>query len=169
MITTIGVYKTRAEADAAIVELKDFGVSGSEISYLHLDKDGDVKDEQSANKVGKGAVAGAATGAVLGAIAGLVVANGVLPGLGTFFVAGPLAAALGLGGAAATTVAGAATGAAAGGLIGALASLGVDKEDATLYEEMIRRGDILVVVRADVDPKAVFLKTNASELRQYRT
>ncbi len=170
MITTIGVYATHGVADATIKELKDFGISGDDISYLYVDQKGEIKDEQAGTKIGAGAAVGAGAGAVIGAIAGLVVANGVLPGLGSLFVAGPLAAALGLSGAAATTVAGAATGAAAGGLIGALASLGVDKEDARLYEDLVRGGDALLVVRSNTEgAKAILERAGAKEIREYRS
>lgn len=167
---TMGVYETHADAEAAIKELTAFGVKDEDISYVYTDSSGDVTDRQTGEKVGAGAVGGATTGAVLGAIAGLAVANGVLPGLGTLFVAGPLAAALGFTGAAATTVAGAATGAAAGGLVGALTHLGVNSADAELYEDMVRKGDVLVIARTDSeDTKDVFSRTNALEVRDYHS
>ena len=113
MSTIIGVFKDRYKAEAAINEIKSMGVADTDISCIYKDKDGDAKDSQTGDKVGSGAVTGATTGTVLGTIAGLVVANGILPGLGTLFVAGPIATALGFTGAAATAIAGAATGAAA--------------------------------------------------------
>ena len=164
----MGVYKTHAEAEQAIKELVAFGVKDSDISYIYTDSDGDMTDAQSGEKVGAGAAAGATTGAIVGGIAGLVVANGILPGLGSLFVAGPLAAALGLTGVAATTVAGAATGAAAGGLLGALSQLGVDDTEAQLYESSVQRGDVLVIARTDSNAtKEVFERTRAIEVREY--
>lgn len=166
--TTIGVYETHADAEVAINELKACGVDHDDISYVYTDSKGNVSDGQTGEKMGSGAAGGAATGAVIGALAGLVVANGILPGIGTLFVAGPVATALGFTGAAATTVAGATTGAAAGGLIGALSNLSVDKEDAALYENLVRKGDVLVIARSDAAGMAyVFKKTNAMEVREY--
>lgn len=166
--TTIGVFSNKQKAELAINDLRDKGVMDKEISCVYTDKDGDVKDSQTGEKMGSGAAAGATTGAVIGTIAGLVVANGILPGLGTLFVAGPLAAALGLTGAVATTVAGAATGAAAGGLIGAFSKLGVAKEDAELYERHIRKGEVVVICRSEADDiMEVFTRHNAVEVRQY--
>jgi uncharacterized membrane protein len=161
---------THTDAGAAITELKHAGVADENISYIYTNKDGEIKDDQTGEHVGDGATTGATTGAVIGAIAGLVVANGILPGLGSLIVAGPLAVALGFTGAAATTVAGAMTGAAAGGIIGALTGLGVNEEDAKLYESYVQKGDVLIVVRSDAheDLKPIFLKTNAIELREYR-
>lgn len=166
--TTTGVVPSIKTAEFVIHDLKEIGVSDSEISCVYTNNDGDVKDSQTGEKIGEGAAAGAATGAVLGTVAGLVVANGILPGLGTLFVAGPLAAALGFTGAAATTVAAAATGAAAGGLIGGLSNLGVAKEDAELYQKHIQKGSVLIICRADdMDVASVFKKHNATEVRQY--
>jgi hypothetical protein len=167
MNTTLGVFTTHKQAEDAIQEFKGFGISDADLSYVYVNKDGEITNATTGNKVGAGAAAGATTGAVVGAIAGLVVANGILPGLGTLFVAGPLAAALGFTGAAATAVAGAATGAAAGGFIGALGGLGVSDDDAKLYEDLVRAGDILVITRSNLRTKDIFMKTGATEVREY--
>lgn len=166
--TTVGVFSTREKAEMVINDLREMGVSDKEISCVYTNHDGVVKNSQTGEKVGSGAVSGATTGALLGTIAGLVVANGLLPGLGTLFVAGPLAAALGLTGATATTVAAAATGAAAGGLLGGLSQLGVAAEDVHVYEESVQRGGVLVVSKSDhVDVIDEFKKHGATEVRQY--
>lgn len=166
--TTLGVFPNKAKAESVIENLKEEGVMNTEISCVYTNEKGTVKDSQTDEKVGVGAATGATTGAVIGTIAGLAVANGILPGLGTLFVAGPLAAALGLTGATATAVAGAATGAAAGGLIGGLSKLGVDGKDAELYEKLVEKGDVLVICRSDNDNvKEIFNTNNASEVRQY--
>src|SRR3989338_5542094 len=168
MNTTAGIFATHAAAEQAIRELKAFGVPESDLSYVYVDVAGNMQDAITDTKVGSGAASGATTGAVVGAIAGLVVANGILPGLGTLFVAGPLAVALGFTGAAATTVAGAATGAAAGGLIGALAGLGVSNDDAMIYEAMVRKGDVLVIARTPrLVTKDIFIRASAREVREY--
>ncbi len=170
MSTIIGVFKDRYKAEAAINEIKEMGVADTDISCIYKDSDGDAKDSQTGEKVGSGAVKGATAGGALGAIAGLVVANGILPGLGTLFVAGPLAAALGFTGAAATAVAGAATGAAAGGLIGALSQFGISAKDAELYEEYVRKGEALVIVKTDSEKYDVlgwFRNKGAEEVRNY--
>ena len=166
--TTSGVFSNRRDAELVINDLKNIGVSDKEISCVYTDREGELKDSQTGEKIGSGAATGATTGAVIGTIAGLVVANGVLPGLGTLFVVGPLATALGLTGAVATTVAGAATGAAAGGLIGALSNLGISKEDAELYEKRIHTGGALVICRSEeTEVINVFKKHDAVEIRQY--
>ncbi len=166
MNTTVGVFATHDEAEKAIAELRAFGVAEADLSYMYVDIDGKMHDEVS--KVGAGTASGATAGAVIGAIAGLVVANGILPGLGTLFVAGPLAGALGLTGAVATTAAGAATGLAAGGILGALGNIGISSTDAVMYKSLVERGDILVVAKSnDILIKDVFIKAGAKEIRQY--
>lgn len=165
---TLGIYKTHAEAESAIKQLIALGIPQDDISYVYSDKKGEMTDGDVGETMAQGAVDGGAVGAVIGGIAGLVVANGILPGLGSLFVAGPLAAALGLTGVAATTVAGAATGAAAGGLIGALTNMGVGDNDASKYQTYIEQGEILVAAKTD-NPNAreVLEKTNAREIQEY--
>jgi uncharacterized membrane protein len=166
--TTAGIFTDRAGAEEAIEGIKQVGVATGDISCVYKDEEGDMHDAQTGEKMGTGAAKGATTGAVIGAIAGLGVANGILPGLGTLFVAGPLAAALGLTGAVATTAAGAATGAVAGGLIGALTNLGIHKEDAELYEKHVSSGDVLVVTHSDAPRVAEVLASHgATEIREY--
>ena len=167
-MTTIGVFTTHASARAAIDDLRTMGVSDTDISYLYTNIDGDIKDGHSDSKLGEGTAAGATAGAVLGAIAGFAVANLVLPGVGTLLVAGPIATALGLTGVAASTAAGAMTGLAAGGLIGALVNLGVSEEDAKLYEDLVRSGNVLVVAREGaVSAREVFMKHGAKQIGTY--
>ena len=166
-MTTVGVYSTHADAQRAIEELRAFGVADADISYLYTNVQGDVTDGNSGDKVASGTGTGATTGAVLGAIAGLAVAEGILPGLGGLIVAGPLAAALGLTGIAATTVAGAATGLVAGGLIGALVNLGISQEDAGIYQDFIKSGNVLVIAHADRSTRDIFIATGAKQIGQY--
>lgn len=167
---TIGAFPTRQDAEAAIAGLTEIGVDGDNISYVYIDQvSGKTESTSAGAGAAKGAAEGATAGAVVGALAGLVVANGILPGLGSLFVAGPLAAALGLTGAAATTAAGAMTGAAAGGLIGALSGLGVSSADAKMYEDRVRKGDILVTaISSNPVVKNVFDENHAEEIREYK-
>ncbi|MDB5194181.1 MAG: low temperature-induced protein [Parcubacteria group bacterium] len=153
----------------AITDLRTLGISDSDISYVYSSEGKTVTEDGGGTKAGSGAAAGATTGVVLGAIAGLVVANGILPGLGTLFVAGPLAGALGLTGAVATTTAGAVTGLAAGGFLGALMGLGVKEDEAKVYEERVKLGDILVTARTSQSAAAheIFRKHDADEIREY--
>lgn len=148
MRTILGVFQNREDTEAAIDAFDRAGYNPQDISIVMKDQ-GEGKDiaENTGASVTEGAATGATTGAVLGGLAGLLSAIAI-PGLGAFFIGGPLAAALGLTGAAATTVSGAATGAVAGGLLGALTGLGVSDEDAQYYASRVREGAILVAVPA---------------------
>lgn len=170
MKTTLGVFTTHSAAESALNELKGFGVNEADLSYIYQNKEGELEDDQSGSKVGKGVANGATAGVIIGGIAGLIIANGVLPGFGTLFVAGPLATALGVGTVTATTVAGAATGAVAGGLIGALQHFGVEENDIHLYENHVRHGNILIIARdTTASTKDILTKQGAVEIREYTT
>lgn len=167
--TIIGVFNSRDNAEAAINDLRTLGIADADISYIYSSDGQTVTEDGGGTHAGTGAASGATTGAILGAIAGLAVANGILPGLGSLFVAGPLAGALGLTGAAATTAAGAMTGAAAGGLVGALAGLGVKEDEAKVYEERVKLGGILVTARTDnpTGAREIFSRHGADEVNEY--
>ena len=146
----LGVFSQTDKAADAIDALEAEGYNPKDMSFM-------MKDSAHAKEFSKGTgagevvedtVGGAVGGAILGGLAGLV-ASFVIPGLGAFFIGGPLAAALGLTGAAATTASGAATGAVAGGLLGALTSaFGLSDDEARIYEQRINEGGILVAVPA---------------------
>jgi uncharacterized membrane protein len=174
MKTIIGVFEDRADAENAVQDLRDLHIADTDISYVSAKGDG-MEATDAAGEAAKdttaGAVTGATTGGIIGTIAGLAVANGILPGLGTLFVAGPLATALGLTGAAATTAAGAMTGAAAGGLVGALGGLGVSANEAHEYETQIKEGGTLVTAKIDDmdedEVEEVFDRFDAKDVRVY--
>jgi hypothetical protein len=172
--TLAGLFATRSEADAAVEDLKARGVSSDNVSVVVRDSaigrtGEDVTADDRMAATGSSAASGAAMGGLLGLLAG--VAALAIPGVGALFVAGPLAASLGLTGAAATAVSGAVTGALAGGLIGALTGLGFTREDAELYENRIKEGDVMVAATLDdvavpeQEVRAVFTKHGAEEIR----
>jgi hypothetical protein len=167
--TIIGIFTNKDDAVNTIKELRALGVDDTEVSYVAVTDDKIERTDGAGRTVAGGAASGATAGGVIGAIAGLAVANGILPGLGSLFVAGPIATALGLTGAAATTAAGALTGAAAGGIVGALTGIGVSTTDAKLYEQKVRDGGILVGARSPLGTgvRNVFAKYNADEIREY--
>ncbi len=147
--TVIGVFKTQNEAEHAINSLKDLGYEPQNMSIIMKDiKKAEEVGENTGVHVAEGAASGAATGGIIGGLIGLLAGIGAItiPGLGAVLIGGPIAAALGLTGAAATTASGAVTGALAGGLVGALVGLGVPENEAKEYEEHIRAGGILLAV-----------------------
>lgn len=169
MKTIIGLFETREEVQEAVERLKDEGFEAKDISLVMRDtKQAESIQSDTGADVAGGAVSGATTGAVIGALAGLVSAIAI-PGLGAFFIGGPIAAALGLTGAAASTVSGAATGALAGGLIGALTGLGLSEEDAAIYESRLKEGAILAAVpvgnRDEHYVRRIFEEYHASDVK----
>ncbi len=149
----LGIFSERESASNAIDELERNGYNPKDISIVAKGEEDRVVTSyaDSGSPVSQGAASGAVTGGVLGGLAGLLVGIGAvtLPGIGALLIGGPLAVALGLTGAAATTVSGAVTGALAGGLVGGLIGLGVPEEDAQVYEDTVRRGGVLLAVPVD--------------------
>lgn len=146
----LATFEEKDDAAHAISLLKEDGYNPKDISIIMKDKEDrqDMAQDTGANVAG-GAVSGATSGAIVGGLAGLA-ASFVIPGLGAFFIGGPIAAALGLTGAAASTVSGAATGALAGGILGALTGMGLSHDEAQEYEDRIERGAILLAIPARI-------------------
>lgn len=178
MQTIIGVFKDRFEAESAIDDLEDMGYNPKDVSvvvkesFKTSEADFDSEIGVKGGRAAEGAVSGAATGGVLGGLAGLLIGIGALaiPGVGAFLVGGPIAIALGLTGAAATTISGAATGALAGGLVGGLIGLGIPEEEARIYENRIQEGAILLAVPASTlegeqEVRKIFSQYKADQIR----
>ena len=159
----VGIFKTRADAEAAVTRLRNLGFDELSISVA-APEPGDVEgvdapDTAAAptNHTEDNAAVGAISGAAVGTIVGVLVAGStfVLPGLGTLLVGGPLAAAL----------AGAGVGAASGGLLGALTGSGIPEAEAQEYANQVQAGNAIVVVHSDEnragDVRAVFDEENA--------
>lgn len=168
--TVFGTFQTYDTANAAYNDLISAGYSSMDISVMT--RQDTVKNMLDANRdVTPGITDSAATGGVVGGVIGLLIGIGVLavPGIGSLLIAGPITAALGIGGALATTTSGAITGALAGGLIGAFRELGIDELKAKAIEDKIKRGDILLAVdctqESDEDEiKDIMRKNNAEEI-----
>ncbi len=156
MKTILGVFDTHPKADALVRDLYNHNYTSEHVSVMV--KEGVVKDlgPSMVENVAEKTVGGVATGGVVGGLAGLLVGLGALavPGFGAVLIGGPIAAALGLGGAAATTVSAAATGAFAGGIVGALGAIGLPEESVKVYEEQLRQGGVVVAVDVDNDTQA---------------
>jgi len=148
--TVVGVYDNLSIAHQVIHELVNAGFDRNQISLVANDANNSYAGHMSDNggtrggssDVDGGDVAkGAGIGAALGGLGGLLLGLGALaiPGVGPVIAAGPLAAAL----------TGAGIGAATGGIVGALADLGIPDEEANIYSESVRRGNVLVVAQVN--------------------
>lgn len=171
--TIIAAFGDVDGAESAINELRSAGYDPKQMTIMMKDQEvvREVADNTGASTA-EGIVSGATTGGMLGGLAGLLVGVGVLtiPGIGPFLAAGPLVTALGLTGAAATTVSGATSGAIAGGLIGGLMGLGLSEDEALVYETTIKDGGVVVAVPArdddDADALDVLERNGASQIKQ---
>jgi hypothetical protein len=149
-----GMFNDRESAERAYNSINSRGYDTTNVHVIMSDKARDthfgntVVETELGNKALKGAGAGSAIGTTLGAVAGAVAAIGtnlILPGLG-LVVAGPLAAGL----------AGAGVGAASGGIIGALVGAGIPEERAKIYEDGVKKGNIVLGVDAKNDEDAEY-------------
>ncbi len=103
-------------------------------------KDVKMPEDSLGSKAVEGMGLGSAVGGTVGAVAAAIAAIGtsvMIPGLG-LVIAGPIAAAL----------VGAGTGSAIGSIVGGLVGLGISDEEAKLYEDDIKKGGILIGVKA---------------------
>jgi len=144
MKTVIGAFDTFGEARAAVDALERAGFNERDVSIVANNANSTVGTTDTTtttttehhHSVGGETLKGAAVGGLAGLIVGL--APFVIPGLGAIAAAGWLT----------MTLTGAAIGAGVG-LVGALMGVGVPEEEAHYYNESVRRGGTLVLVRAD--------------------
>ncbi len=159
-----GLFNDRTSAERAYDSVTARGYNKDDVNLVMSD---DTRkrhftaagtETELGTKAAKGAGVGGAIGGAVGAIAAVVAAGAAIaiPGLG-LVVAGPLAAALAGGGA----------GAATGGLIGALVGAGIPEERVKHYETGIKKGGILMGVKARNAADAEYFerdwKTNQGE------
>lgn len=153
MKTIIGAFDDSSQAERAANDLVRAGITRDDISLVANNEGGryapvtETTTEGTTvtgHAVGHDAVVGAEWGAGIGFLVGLT--GLAIPGLGWIAGAGWLMG----------TILGAGTGAVVGGLVGALTHVGVPHEDAQHYTEAVRRGSVLLAVRAqDTDAQRV--------------
>lgn len=140
--TVVGVFNAEENAERAVEKLRSGGWDQN-ISIL-------ARDEQQEGGRGEGGrrrgqmtggqqdlSEGIATGGALGGLAGLAATAGLMtiPGVGPVLAAGPIATTL--------------TGVVTGGLAGGLIDYGIPEEEGRRYEEDVKSGRILTMVRTD--------------------
>jgi hypothetical protein len=149
-----GMFNDKESAERAYNSINDRGYTKDDVHVIMSDKTRDTHfanetvETELGNKALKGAGTGSAIGTTLGAIGGVVAAIGtslLIPGLG-LVVAGPLVAGL----------AGAGAGAAAGGIVGALIGAGIPEERAKIYEDGVKKGNIVIGVHPRNEEDAAY-------------
>ncbi len=144
MKTVIGAFDSSAQAEKASQDLVFAGIIRDDISIVANNEGGryapitetTTDGTVTGHAVGRDAIVGAEWGAGIGLLVGLT--GLAIPGLGWIAGAGWLMG----------TLMGAGTGAVIGGLVGALTHVGVPHEEAVHYTEAVRRGSVLLAVRA---------------------
>ena len=139
----IAVYPDHATAERAVRWLHEAGFAFDDVSIVGRDFKETGKPYGFASRADSAKFA-AEKGAWFGGLFGVFIGAGflVLPGLGLVVVAGPILTAV------LAAIEGAAAGAALGGLAGALIGWEVPRERAIKYEEQIKGGKFLVLVRS---------------------
>jgi hypothetical protein len=141
MTTVLGLFDTYERADNAVRTLRERGHPESDISVLAREQAIPSACEAPSQK-NDPTSAMAGIGAVTGGIGGLSLALFALaaPGVGAMLGIGTLGTII-AGGAVGTGA-----GAGAGGILGALANMNIPHEEAQVYAEGVKRGNILVGV-----------------------
>jgi len=153
--TVVGVFDDFTAAINATPDLVGAGFRKEDISVVAQDQKGEYARFLDA-EANPDASSNVGTGALVGGVGGLLIGLAALaiPGIGPIVAAGPLAAALG----------GAAIGVATGSFVGALNGMGVPEFEAKAYDQGVREGGTLVLVKAAENevPRAIEI------LRQHR-
>lgn len=137
-MTTFGLFSDSKKAGEAVALLHQEGFTKDISLIAKDDATGDVSHEQVEHDVTDGVTAGAIAGGIFGLVAGVLALTPIaVTGL---LIAGPLATALS-----------AATGAVTGGIVGGLVDVGIPEERARIFEERIKRGEVLVAVSSAED------------------
>jgi hypothetical protein len=135
----IGVYDVLPDAQRAVEQLLHQGIPAEDVSIVaNLENETTVHGFVSPREAVK---EGARRGAMIGGLFGLLSGTAFffVPGVGPLVVVGALASAL----------AGAGEGALAGGIGGAILGKIMEKQRVPKYEQHLKDGKYLVVVRAD--------------------
>ena len=153
MEVVTGVFESRDNAEKAISQLRSLGIPDQRIGIITpgsgsadtIEKGVPVTDTEDPG-MGRamGAAVGGAMGAAGGATLGLAVATLAIPGIGPVIAFGMVGAAL-LG------MVGAAAGSAVGDTVEEELGEGIPHEDVYIYEDLLRRGNTVVVAYAEDD------------------
>lgn len=135
-MTVVGLFSPQRDADQVVTALGEEGYAAQDISVIGPGRDSASDDtSQRRQDVADGAALGAGVGGVAALLA--TAAVWVIPGFGPILALGPLTAVL--------------TAAGGGGLIGALVEWDIPEEAGRRYQEKVREGHFLVLVRTAGD------------------
>jgi hypothetical protein len=148
--TVAGVFSSLTEAEYAARDLQKLGIPSDNISVIAGNQENRhekylAKAKRASLTTAEAATSGASKGGGVGIVATLVALS--IPGVGPMVASGALA----------TVLAGLAVGAVGGGVIAALVNMGFSREEASLYEEAVRRDAVILAahVTAPVENEAL--------------
>lgn len=141
----LGVFARRGQAEAAIDELRHEGFREDQVGLLT--PGGRVAEARTANtrredEATRGTEIGTLTGTAVGAVGGALAAA-LIPGVGPVLAGGYAAGIL------AGVIGGAAAGATVGCWVGPFVALGVPEDQAHRYEQELRDGRTILVIRPE--------------------
>ncbi|MFP4008646.1 MAG: hypothetical protein ACLFV6_11680 [Spirulinaceae cyanobacterium] len=156
-VKAVGVFEQRQDVAAVIQELRNYNYPLDRVMVLakegdekkpiagmdvcdrdDIPKDANLSGQHNLKDAATSAIAGGAFGGVAGLLAGLT--SLAIPGIGPVAFFGAEATAL------ASSLSTGALGVAAGGFVGALASLGIPRKQAKVYNEDIKQGKYLLLI-----------------------
>ncbi len=131
----VAVYAKLSEARSALEALEHAGYSPENVSLVTSSVERQIENTEALEYGDKSAERGAA-GAGVGALIGGLLGSPLLmvPGIGPLLMAGPIAA-----------------GGVVGGLTGAMTGWGVKPDNLAEYDELVRQGDVIIVVEGPPD------------------
>ena len=140
MSTVIGVFESQRQAENAVNQIRNAGITEDKISIAAKRdniENANQADQEAGDITQQNLSDGTATGGVIGGVAGILGGAGALaiPGVGPILAAGPIAAGL--------------TGAVTGGIAGGLIDMGIPEDRGQHYEQQIKQGKILTAVETD--------------------
>jgi hypothetical protein len=150
METTVGIFRSQADTERALAQLKSLGIGYDKITVLRpgttnrqVEASVQTSDTEGPGMgAAVGGTVGGAIGAGAGASLGAAIVSLFVPGVGPIVAAGILGAALlGTGGALA--------GAQGGSLLEAGLAQGLPHDELFVYEDALRNGHSVVIVVAD--------------------
>lgn len=157
-------FADKRDADRAIDDLISSGISKDKISVITKQGWENARETRQPEQMVKGAGVGATEGVMIGGLAGL------LAGTLGIIVLGPIALLIGASGIIGTTISGIVIGLVAGALVGALVNLGVPKETAEQYENVVMSDGVIlavpIMVRGEKTVRAVLSRNHAEDLTE---